>query len=53
MRTRLQVRSRHVPASREEIDRRLTVLEKKVRDLDQVRDEVGKLKIEVEEMREA
>lgn len=52
MRTLLRTKSRHVPASREELDRRLTVLEKKLRLLSGLRDEVGKLKIEVEEMRE-
>ena len=54
MRTQLQARSqKHVPATVEELERRLAALEGKVRYLDPLREEVGKLKIEVEEMREA
>ena len=37
----------------EDLRRRLAAVEKMVRELDDLRVEVGKLKIEVEEMREA
>ena len=37
----------------EDLQRRLAAVEKTIRELDDLRVEVGKLKIEVEEMREA